>query len=101
MCVDGDGGFQLNIQELETVKRLDLPVKFFVIDNAGFASIRSSQQNYFQRLTAADAASGLTLPDLVRVGEAYGLHAVRLSDPRTLAADLRRCWKGRARRCAT
>jgi acetolactate synthase-1/2/3 large subunit len=89
VCVDGDGGFQLNIQELETVRRLNLPVKFFVINNAGFASIRSSQQNYFGRLTAADAASGLTLPDLLRVGEAYRLHAVRLTDPRTLAADVR------------
>jgi acetolactate synthase-1/2/3 large subunit len=89
VCVDGDGGFQLNIQELETVKRLNLPIKFFVINNAGFASIRSSQQNYFRRLTAADAASGLSLPDLVRVGEAYGLHAVRLSNPRTLAEDVR------------
>ena len=89
VCVDGDGGFQLNIQELETVKRLNLPIKFFIINNAGFASIRSSQQNYFHHLTAADATSGLSLPDLVRVGEAYGLHAVRLSNPRTLAEDLR------------
>jgi len=71
------------------VRRLNLPVKLFVINNAGFASIRSSQQNYFGRLTAADAASGLTLPDLLRVGEAYRLHAVRLTDPRTLAADVR------------
>ncbi len=84
VCVDGDGGFQMNIQELETVQRLNLPVKFFVINNGGFASIRSSQQSYFHRLTAADATSGLTLPDLVEVAKAYGLATVRISDPRTM-----------------
>jgi acetolactate synthase-1/2/3 large subunit len=86
IAIEGDGGFQLNLQELETVKRLDLPVKFFVINNQGYASIRSSQQGHFGRLTGADAASGLTLPDVVRLADAYGLRSARLSDP----ADLRR-----------
>src|SRR6185437_10669044 len=40
ICVDGDGGFQFNIQELETVARLHLPIKFFVLNNDGYASIR-------------------------------------------------------------
>ncbi len=86
VCVDGDGGFQLNIQELETVKRLDLPVKFFVINNQGYASIRASQQGYFGHLTGADPSSGLTFPDLVKIGEAYGIRSVRLADP----SDLRK-----------
>ena len=43
VCVDGDGGFQFNIQELETVARLNLPIKFFVFNNDGYASIRASQ----------------------------------------------------------
>lgn len=87
--VDGDGGFQMNIQELETVKRLDLPVKFFVVNNGGYASIRSSQQSYFNRLTAADATSGLTLPDLVKIAEAYGLASARISDPRSMREQIR------------
>jgi len=88
--IDGDGGFQMNIQELETVKRLDLPVKFFVVNNGGYASIRSSQQSYFNRLTAADAASGLTLPDLVEIGKAYGLASARISDPKCMRQQIRR-----------
>ena len=47
ICVDGDGGFQFNIQELETVARLNLPIKFFVLNNNGYASIRASQANFF------------------------------------------------------
>ncbi len=49
ICVDGDGGFQFNIQELETVARLGLPIKYFVLNNDGYSSIRASQSNYFGR----------------------------------------------------
>ena len=49
VSVDGDGGFQLNIQELETVARLQLPLKMFVVNNNGYASIRASQNGYFGR----------------------------------------------------
>jgi len=88
VCIDGDGGFQMNIQELATVKRLNLPIKFFVINNGGYSSIRSSQQNYFQHLVAADETSGLHLPDLQKVSEAYGIPAVRISSQDNLSEDL-------------
>ncbi len=90
VCVDGDGGFQMNIQELQTVKRLNLPVKFFVVNNNGYASIRASQQGYFHRLVAADPTSGLTLPDLVEIGSAYGLSTIRICDPNSLREEIRR-----------
>lgn len=89
VCVDGDGGFQMNIQELETVRRLNLPIKFFVIDNGGYASIRSSQRNYFGRLTGADAESGMTLPDVLRVAQAYGVATVDVADPSRLEQGIR------------
>ena len=63
----------MNVQELETVRRLKLPIKFFIINNNGYASIRSSQKNYFGRLVAADATSGSTLPDVVAQAAAYGV----------------------------
>jgi acetolactate synthase-1/2/3 large subunit len=81
VCIDGDGGFQMNIQEMETVRRLGLPIKFFVLCNQGYASIRHSQRNYFSgRFVASDASSGLTLPDPLRVAEAYGLPTARIDD---------------------
>jgi acetolactate synthase-1/2/3 large subunit len=87
ICLDGDGGFHLNIQELETVARLKLPIKFFVINNNGYASIRISQAGYFQgRLCGADPTSGVTLPDLLKISEAYGIRAVRLADQNGLRA---------------
>lgn len=89
ICVDGDGGFQMNIQELETIRRLDLPIKFFVIDNGGYASIRSSQSNYFGRLTGADPSSGMTLPDVLRIAQAYGVATVDIADPASLHGGIR------------
>lgn len=73
-CVVGDGGFQLNIQELETVKRLNLPIKFFYLNNQGYVSIKNTQTNYFnKRLVATDTSSGLSLPDIRKVSDAYGI----------------------------
>ena len=89
IAIDGDGGFAMNIQELETVARLNLPIKFFVINNGGYASIRSSQRNYFGRLTGADSTSGLSLPDYVKVAKAYGIQARRISRPTALRKALR------------
>lgn len=81
ICVDGDGGFHMNAQELETVRRLNLPIKFFVMDNSGYASIRASQGNYFKRLTGADDSSRMTLPAVLEIAKAYGIHAIDLADP--------------------
>jgi len=77
VCIDGDGGFAMNIQELETVKRLQLPIKIFVINNQGYASIRNTQSNFFQgHFVGSNAGSGLTLPDIRRVAEGFGIHTI-------------------------
>ncbi len=90
LCVDGDGGFFFNVQELATLSRLRLPVKVFVVNNGGYASIRASQIGYFGRLLGADASSGLVLPDVTRVAESFGVPAIRLGDPAGLRDGVRR-----------
>ncbi|GLC26699.1 thiamine pyrophosphate-binding protein [Roseisolibacter agri] len=89
ISVDGDGGFQMNIQELATVATHGLPIKFFVVNNGGYASIRTSQANYFGRLVAADATSGVRLPDVTAVAAAYGLPTARINSPDGLRARIR------------
>ena len=71
--VEGDGGFQLNIQELETIRRLNLPIIMFIINNNGYGSIRRSQMKHFGRLTGADDMSGLTLPSITSIAESYNI----------------------------
>ncbi len=90
ICVDGDGGLQMNVQELATVKRLGLPIKMFVINNQGYASIRASQSGYFHRLTGADATSGMTLPPLEGLSSAYGLPFALIEVKPDLNAQIRR-----------
>jgi acetolactate synthase-1/2/3 large subunit len=91
ICTEGDGGFQLNIQELETLRRLHLPVKLFVIGNDAYASIRSMQKNHFQgRVAAADSHSNLTLPNLGKIAAAYGIPSERIDSNAGLREGIRR-----------
>jgi acetolactate synthase-1/2/3 large subunit len=81
VCIDGDGGFVMNIQELETVRRLDLPIKFFVLNNGGYGSIQMTQKNYFGgNYVASTSSSGLTLPDVAAVSKAFGIPAAKIAD---------------------
>ena len=89
ICVEGDGSFHMNVQELETIRRLQLPIKMFVINNNGYASIRASQENYFQHLVAADPTSGLSLPDVKKVAEAYGLPSLSITNQQDLRRQIR------------
>src|SRR3989337_1984378 len=73
ICVTGDGGFAMNAQELETIRRLQLPIIFFVMNNNGYNSIRVGQLARFGRVTGANPQSGLTLPPLENIAEAYRL----------------------------
>ncbi|HEX7361148.1 MAG TPA: thiamine pyrophosphate-binding protein [Bryobacteraceae bacterium] len=91
ICVDGDGGFQFNIQELETVARLNLPLKFFILNNDGYASIRSSQKGWFGKSTiGAHATTGLTVPDLSKIAASYGITSYVIEDQRNLSGDVRK-----------
>jgi acetolactate synthase-1/2/3 large subunit len=91
ILVDGDGGFQFNIQELETVRRLQLPIKFFVLNNDGYASIRASQKAYFgEAQIGADAATGLTVPNLSKIAASYDIPAVVIEDQSNLREEVRR-----------
>ena len=91
ICVDGDGGFQMNIQELATVAHHQLPLKFFVLNNGGYAAIRGSQKGYFGGANiGCDPATGLTLPDLCAVAQAYGLGTARIEEQTDLLGQVRR-----------
>lgn len=91
ILVDGDGGFQFNIQELETARRENLPVKLFVLNNDGYASIRASQKAYFgSAQIGADKTTGLTVPDLSKVANSYGIPAVIIHDQTNLREEVRK-----------
>jgi len=89
VSVDGDGSFQMNLQELAPIAGLNLPIKFFVLNNNGYASIRSSQDNYFKRLhIASDRASGLFLPSVQGLAKAYGVGYRRIETEADLSEQI-------------
>ena len=80
ICVTGDGSIAMNMQELEVIKRLNLPVKIFVADNNGYSMIWHSQSGNFKgHLTGCTEESGLSLPDMKKVAEAFGIFGMVIS----------------------
>src|SRR3954469_4974097 len=78
LCVSGDGGFQMNIQELATIHRLGLPVKLVIIDNKYLGMVRQWQQLFYQRNYAeTDLSDNL---DFVAISKAYKIHGQRISE---------------------
>lgn len=91
ICLIGDGGLQLNIQELEVLARLELPIKLFVLNNNGYGSIRMTQNRHFSgHLVGCDPTSGLTLPDTCKVAAAYGLKTARIKDQKRLKEEVKK-----------
>lgn len=89
VCVEGDGSFQMNSQELEVVRREGLPIKFFIFENKGYASIRLTQNNHFKgHLVACDTSSGLTLPDIGKLAGAYGIPFIRIMNHEGIDAKI-------------
>jgi acetolactate synthase-1/2/3 large subunit len=79
-CIDGDGGFLMNIQELATVELHNLPIVFFVLNNQGYGSIKSSQDNYFEgRRLGTDPASGLGLPSIKKLSHAFNINYLKIA----------------------
>ena len=90
ISVDGDGGFVMNVQELELVRRYNLPIKFFVLNNDGYGSIKTTQNTHFGgRLVASDPSSGLTLPSIELTASAYKIPFVRIENQNNLKQELK------------
>jgi len=78
LCVSGDGGFQINLQELATVRRLGLPIKMVIIDNKYLGMVRQWQQLFYQRNYAETDLSDN--PDFVALAKAYRIQGERLGE---------------------
>ena len=79
VCVDGDGSFQMNIQEMQTVIYNKLNLKTFIINNNGYHSIRQTQSAKFNPpLVGVCDGNGLSFPDLSKLAPAYGMRYVKI-----------------------
>jgi acetolactate synthase-1/2/3 large subunit len=91
VCTIGDGGLQMNIQEFQTLAHYKLPVKVFIMNNRSYGIIKQFQEELFDgRYEATDASNGYSVPDFVKIAQAYGLTTDRISSHEEIIDKVRK-----------
>ncbi len=90
VCITGDGSIQMNLQELQTVVNQNLAIKIFVYSNEGYLSIKLTQNSFFNGFrVGSDPSSGVRLPDIRRIAEAYGIKTYQLTSNRQAEEEMK------------
>lgn len=92
VMIAGDGGFQVNIQELQTVTRNNLPIKMIVLNNGCHGMVRQFQESYFEARYQS-TYWGYSAPDFARVANSYGIQNSTIEDQSDVSAGLERLWQ--------
>jgi|688.fasta_scaffold114483_3 acetolactate synthase-1/2/3 large subunit len=91
ICIVGDGGLQMNIQEIQTLVQYNLPIKLFILDSNGYLAISVMQEHLFGgNYFGSTPDSGVSSPNFVKIFESYGLSASSISSESELTEFLER-----------
>ena len=91
ILIAGDGGFQMNIQELQTIFHYNLPIKIFVLNNNGYLAISLMQDNLFDgKYIGSTPNSGVSSPDFTKIAKAYGIESVRFTNNHQLENNIKK-----------
>jgi acetolactate synthase-1/2/3 large subunit len=91
VSINGDGGFQLNLQELQTLVRNDLPVKIVILDNGAHGMVRQFQESYLDGRYQS-TLWGYSAPDFVAVAAAYGIPGRQVTEPDEVEDAIAEMW---------
>jgi len=81
ICIEGDGSIMMNLQELQTVKTHNLPIKIFIVNNDGYISIKITQESFFNGAEYASGSnSGVEIPNFEKISEAFDLKYFSIKD---------------------
>ena len=92
VVIAGDGGFQLNLQELQTVLQYHLPVKIIILNNKAYGMVRQFQQSYLEERYQS-TVWGFSAPDFARVAQAYGIPSHTVRGPDDVEPGLKNLWE--------
>lgn len=82
ICLEGDGSIMMNLQELQTIKNYNLPIKLFIINNGGYSSCKQTQTNFFNgHFVGCSKNTGVGLPYFTEIGKAFCLKSIKLDNP--------------------
>ena len=91
IAIIGDGSMQMNIQELQTIKNFNIPVKVFIMNNSGYGLIKQTQETWLKgNHVGVDAKSGLGLPDFLKVAKSYGLRTNKIQNSNNLQSKIKK-----------
>jgi acetolactate synthase I/II/III large subunit len=91
ICLSGEGGLQMNIQEFQTIKHNNLPVKLFVVNNQEYHTITEMQERGFDGLyVGSEKGSGVSFPDTEKIAKAYGFPFLRIENHERLEDGIKR-----------
>lgn len=92
VAISGDGGFQINIQELQTIKRNNLPIKMVILNNHCLGMIRQFQDSYFNSCYQS-TVWGYSAPDFAKVALAYGIESYSIKMEEEIDIGLGKLWE--------
>lgn len=92
VMIAGDGSFQLNIQELQTVVHNKLPIKMIILNNKCYGMVRQFQQSYFEERYPS-TYWGYSAPDFKVIANAYGIKGVTINNPKDIMDGLKNMWQ--------
>lgn len=96
ICITGDGGMQLNIQELQTIAYHKLPVKIFILNNKSYGIIKQFQEIYFEgRFEGSSKKGGYSTPDFVKVAKAYKINTLTIKTQKMLRMQIQKALKSK------
>ena len=96
ICIEGDGGIQINIQELQTMVSNNIPVKLFIINNNGYGIIKQFQELYLGgRYEATIPSKGVTNPNFKKISNAYGINYNEIKNNKDIDVILKKVLKSK------
>lgn len=91
IVIAGDGGFQMNIQELQTIVQYKIPIKIFILNNNGYLAIKLMQDNLFSgNYIGSNPESGVSSPEFFKIAKAYGLKAKKIISNKHLSKNIQK-----------
>ena len=96
ISITGDGSFQINIQDLQTIIHYKIPLKIFILNNHSYGIIKQFQDMYFEgRHEASSPQKGYSAPDFIKIGEAYGIKTVSIKNHQELRRKIKEVLRSR------
>ena len=94
ICLTGEGGFQMNIQELATVMHNKIPIKIFIFNNGGYLTIKQTQILGFKgRIMGADSSSGLSFPNYYEIAKSHKMSYQKIKNHKNLGKSISKILK--------